>query len=139
MNKALEIKEVKACETWKIRQQVMWADKPIAYVKLENDESGLHYGIVKNDELISVISLFQTGETAQFRKFATLEQHQRQGYGKALLAFLVEASQRKNIKTLWCNARVSALPFYEQFGFEPVSEAWYTDEIAYIKMSEALI
>ena len=81
----IEIREIKAEDTWPMRHKVMWPDQPLDYVILPQDEEGLHYGLFKEDKLISVISLFINQEEAQFRKFATATEAQGKGYGSALL------------------------------------------------------
>ena len=134
----LEIKQIQPSETWEIRHRVMWADKPLDEVKLPNDDAGLHFGLFRNDILLSVISLFIENDKAQFRKFATETTEQGKGYGAKLLTHLIEESINKNVKTLWCNARTSSVGFYEKFGFEIVSETWVKDGIEYVKMSSDL-
>ena len=131
----LEIKQIQPSETWEIRHRVMWANKPFDGIKLPSDENGLHFGLFKDDVLISVISLFIENNTAQFRKFATETAEQGKGYGAKLLTYLMEECIKKDIKTLWCNARTSASGFYEKFGFEIVSEPWVKEGIEYVKMS----
>ena len=131
----LEIKQIRPSETWEIRHRVMWANKPFDDIKLPNDDTGLHFGLFRDDVLLSVISLFIENDTAQFRKFATETAEQGKGYGAKLLTHLMEESIRRNVKTLWCNARTSSVGFYEKFGFEVVSESWVKDGIEYVKMS----
>jgi len=41
---------------------------------------------------------------------------------------------KNKVKKLWCNARMTALGFYDKFGFEEVSEKWITNDIEYVKM-----
>lgn len=77
------IKEIVAKETWVLRHRVMWPDENIAYVKLPEDNKGTHYGLFKDSELISVISVFFHNGEAQFRKFATETKEQGFGYGSA--------------------------------------------------------
>jgi predicted GNAT family N-acyltransferase len=134
----LEIKQIQPSETWEIRHRVMWAGKPFDDVKLPNDDAGLHFGLFRNDILLSVVSLFIENETAQFRKFATETAEQGKGYGAKLLEYLIEKCIEKNVKTLWCNARTSASGFYEKFGLEVVSDAWVKDGIEYVKMLKNL-
>jgi len=134
----VEIKKISPSDTWLIRQSVMWPDKPLTYVQLAEDENGLHYGVFENTELLSVVSLFIESENAQFRKFATQVIHQGKGHGSALLNFLIHECEKQHIKNLWCNARTSAYPFYQKFGFEIVSETWTKDGIEFVKMSKTL-
>lgn len=67
------VREVDKEEVWALRHKVMWPDKPFDYIKLKEDESGIHYGLFIEEEMTSVISLFINNDEAQFRKFATLQ------------------------------------------------------------------
>jgi predicted GNAT family N-acyltransferase len=130
----LKIKNIQASETWELRHRVMASNRPFNSIKLPKDENGLHFGLFQDDKLISVISLFINNETAQFRKFATEISEQNNGYGSILLNHIIEESIENNVNNLWCNARMTALHFYEKFGFEAVSEMWIDNDIEYVKM-----
>lgn len=134
----LEIKQIQTADTWEIRHRVMWANKPFEYVQLAEDEKGLHFGIFKNTQLVSVVSLFIEHDSAQFRKFATEISEQGKGYGGKLLAYLIEEASQRNVKNLWCNARLSATGLYQKFGFQIVSESWLKDGVEYVKMERNL-
>ncbi|WP_368656807.1 GNAT family N-acetyltransferase [Brevibacillus dissolubilis] len=94
---------------WEVRHQVMWPDKDFDYIKLNDDDSGIHLGLFKENHLVSVISLFIKGQECQFRKFATLQQEQGNGYGSMLLDFVIQEAAKRGVKRLWCNARGSLL------------------------------
>lgn len=130
------IREIKASDTWPVRQRAMWPDKDIDFVKIDNDEEGIHYGLFKGEELISVISLFIKGNEARFRKFATEVAYQGKGYGTQVLNFLIAEAREKGIKTLTCDARLTAAGFYKRFGMEESSEVFTYSErgLEYIKM-----
>ena len=66
----IEIREIQAQETYDLRHQVMWPDKPIEFVRLNNDKEGMHFGLLKDSDIISIVSLFIKDNCAQFRKFA---------------------------------------------------------------------
>jgi predicted GNAT family N-acyltransferase len=134
----LEIKQIQPSETWEIRHRVMWAGKPFEDIKLPNDDAGLHFGLFRDGVLLSVVSLFIENDIAQFRKFATETEEQGKGYGAKLLEHLIQECIKKNVKTLWCNARTSASGFYEKFGLKVVSDAWVKGGIEYIKMSRIM-
>jgi predicted GNAT family N-acyltransferase len=137
-NHKLEIKNIQASETWNLRHRVMSPNRPFDSIKLPKDDEGLHFGLFQDDKLISVISLFINNETAQFRKFATEISEQGKGYGSILLKHIIEESIKQKVKNLWCNARLSALGFYQKFGFEAVSETWMDNGIEYVKMERML-
>jgi N-acetylglutamate synthase-like GNAT family acetyltransferase len=67
--------------------------------------------------LASVVSLFMTGNTAQFRKFATERSEQGKGHGTALLLHMLSILPQHQVKTVWCNARKDKTAFYAKFGF----------------------
>ncbi|MEM8899159.1 MAG: GNAT family N-acetyltransferase [Bacteroidota bacterium] len=101
-----QIRKISASETLPIRHEAMWPDKPLNYIKLPNDALGLHYGLFLQDKLVSVISLFQEGSSAQFRKFATLTACQGKGYGTPLLRHIMEWAENEQLDKIWCNARI---------------------------------
>lgn len=77
-------------EAWEIRHKVMWPDKEFDFIKLDNDESGIHYGLYKDNQIVSVLSLFVTNNEGQFRKFATLSEEQGNGLGSVLLNYVIK-------------------------------------------------
>ena len=128
------IKEISAQETWLIRHQVMWPNEPFAYIQLPTDKSGFHLGLWVKDELVSVISLFITQGSGQFRKFATLEQVQGKGYGSQLLKTLLEIAITKGVSKIWCNARVEKANFYTKFGLMMTEKRFYKKGLEYVIM-----
>jgi predicted GNAT family N-acyltransferase len=134
------IKEIDASETWDLRHRVMWPEKPIDYVKLEEDKNGTHFGLFKGDQLMSVVSLFIVGQQAQFRKLATDNNAQGQGYGTKLLGHLMEVARHynDNIIEIWCNARTEKATFYKRFGMVEVGEEFSKGGINYVKMQRII-
>lgn len=51
-------------ESWQLRHKVMWPDKTLDYIKLEDDD----------------FSLFINNQEGQFRTFAILQQEQGKGH-----------------------------------------------------------
>ncbi|MFN3848206.1 MAG: GNAT family N-acetyltransferase [Spirosomataceae bacterium] len=133
------IKQISATETWPLRHEVMWPDKPIDFIKLPNDAEGLHFGFFEEGVLVSVISLFVSENRGQFRKFATKRNLQGKGYGSKLLGFVIEESKRMKLSELWCDARTSAIGFYEKFGMRIDSEVFQKSGKDYVKMNLKLI
>jgi GNAT superfamily N-acetyltransferase len=61
----------------------------------------------------------------QLRGMATTATHQRQGIGQLLLMFAIdEASQEKPSWPFWCNARTTAIGFYEQAGWSTATDVF---------------
>jgi N-acetylglutamate synthase-like GNAT family acetyltransferase len=120
--------------TWRIRQLAMYPEKEITDMELSEDWDGMHFGLYYQYELTGVVSLFIDGTTAQFRKMAVLPNDQGKGFGLQLLQYLVDYCKSQGIENLWCNARVSAIGFYQKLGFATVGETYERNQVSYIKM-----
>lgn len=118
----IEIKKIEASETWPLRHKVMWPSKPLDFIVLPNDDEGLHFGLFEKGILLSVVSLFINGQEGQFRKFATDDYFQGRGYGTKLLNHLIIEAKKLNIRSLRCNARMTAIEFYQRFGMKVASD-----------------
>jgi N-acetylglutamate synthase-like GNAT family acetyltransferase len=112
----MEIKTIEASETWAIRHEVMWPEHPIEFVQLEEDNLGLHYGVFDDGKLISIVSCFITEDEMQFRKLATLQAYQGKGIASELLRYIFQIAKEKQLRKIWCNARINKKSFYEKFG-----------------------
>ncbi|MBS1576386.1 MAG: 1-(5-phosphoribosyl)-5-[(5-phosphoribosylamino)methylideneamino]imidazole-4-carboxamide isomerase, partial [Bacteroidetes bacterium] len=62
----MEIKEADLAEVWALRREVMYTEEEISFVQLEDDDKGLHLGLYRKRELVSVISLFIRNGELQF-------------------------------------------------------------------------
>ncbi|OTA59618.1 GCN5-like N-acetyltransferase [Hypoxylon sp. EC38] len=137
----INVRPISAAETYALRHTVLWPNKPLSYVQLPDDETGQHFGaFIDPKKLISIISLFideECGE-ARFRKFATAPAWQGKGVGSALLAYTIEAAARKGATSIWCDARQSALGFYQRFGMSGEGEVFFKGEVPYLRMSRTL-
>lgn len=120
----MEIKPIKASDTWQIRHEVMWPDQPFEFVQLEEDNFGLHYGAFENNKLVAIVSCFIHEDEMQFRKLATLNSYQGKGIASKLLNHIFESAKEKKIRKIWCNARSEKKEFYEKFGMMDTKQAF---------------
>lgn len=134
----IEIKEVRTEETLNIRHQVLWPDKPIAFVRLPEDDIAVHFGLFLENQLVSVISIYAEKDSIRFRKFATLPDFQNRGLGKQLLNYVIEYARINQYRRIWCDARTSALGFYEKLGFEKFSQPFFKEDVEYYKIERNL-
>lgn len=111
----MNIKAIEASQTWQIRHEVMWPDQPFEFVKLEEDNAGLHFGVFDQEKLVSIVSCFIVNDEMQFRKLATLEDFQGKGIASKLLEYILKLAKEKDLKKVWCNARTNKKSFYEKF------------------------
>jgi GNAT superfamily N-acetyltransferase len=141
MSQDISIIKLPAEAVLPIRHQVMYAGYPVALARVEGDENANHWGLHADGKLVSVISLFESsryGGSLQFRKFATLEDCQGKGYGSRLMKAVIEYAKSKQYARIWCNARLSALSWYQRFGFEQEGDAWQKNGIDYIIISKLI-
>lgn len=132
------IEQIPAELTWRIRLHVLYPGKDPEYAKLPEDEEGMHLGLFDQNMLISVVSLFKKGKDMQFRKFATLEQYQRKGYGTELLKYLTELSAEEGCERIWCNARKNATGFYSKFGFSETEQTFQKNGHDFVIMEKKI-
>lgn len=99
-------------------------------VEFDGDDAPetIHYGLYA-PELVSCASLMAQpweGQPAyQVRGMATEPTHQGKGYGRLLLAGIEDdLRQHAATEALWCNARTTAVPFYEKSGWTPVGDTF---------------
>jgi GNAT superfamily N-acetyltransferase len=126
-------------EAWALRHRVMWPDKAFDYIKLEDDHLGIHFGLFKENILISVISLFINNEECQFRKFATLQSEQGKGYGSNLLDYVLREAKDYGVKRIWCNARKNKLGFYKKFGLQETNNSFIKGGKTYVIMEKFVV
>lgn len=112
----MEIREIKASQTWQIRHEVMWPNEPFEFVQLAEDNLGLHFGVFTEEKLVSIVSCFISDDEMQFRKLATLEEYQGKGIASGLLHHILKLAKEKGLTKVWCNARNHKKTFYEKFG-----------------------
>ena len=112
--------------------------------RVEDDESGEHFGVYIGDKLVCVASIFMTErvrnkeQVARLRKFATIEEYQGKGIGSFVLKHIMDVLQQQSVNVFWCDARENAMSLYERFGMIPQGERFFKGDIPYRKMSVTL-
>lgn len=148
-NDAWVIRRITVEETLPIRHSVLWPNKTMDECRVEDDESGEHFGVFIEGKLVCVASIFITElfntkllnkkqRTARLRKFATIEEYQGKGIGSAVLKHIMDLLQQQSVGMLWCDARENAMPLYERFGMRAEGERFFKDDIPYQKMAVML-
>lgn len=120
------IKEITTKETYVVRHPVLRVGKPLEDCRFECDDlkTTIHFGLYENEILVAVISLFESNNSIfnkenqyQIRGMAVLENHQKKGFGKALICHIENYLFIKNKSFIWFNAREIAIGFYEKLGY----------------------
>lgn len=130
------IQETPYAQVLKIRQEVMYPDKDIEYVKLLNDNLGLHMGYYKDGELVSVVSLFLENRDLQFRKLATKPEYQNKGYASEIIKWILDYAKDVKLDKVWCNSRIEKVRFYENFGLVKTDNTFMRDGHGYVVMEK---
>jgi predicted GNAT family N-acyltransferase len=130
----LHIQPIDKEQAWTLRHRVMWPEKELDFVKLDDDHQGLHYGLFVENNLVSVVSVFISGDEAQFRKFATQMEEQGKGYGSILLNRVFDYARERGVKRIWCNARANKAAFYAKFGLIPTGDSFTKEGLPYLIM-----
>ncbi len=134
----MEIKPIPWQQTIPLRHSVLWPKKPSGYCHLEDDINGLHFGAFINGVLVCVASVYLKSNKARLRKFATDTRYQNQGIGSKMLVYVIQSIKNSPAESFWCDARESALGFYQRFDMYKCSERFYKADVAYFKMEVAL-
>ncbi len=90
----------------------------------DDSESTIHLLAVARKELVGVASLLvDDTATIQLRGMAVVPHLQRRGVGHQIVEASKQIAIERN-KTLWCNARFSAIGFYEREGWVQSGETF---------------
>lgn len=101
-----------------IRHTVLWPHFPRNASRVEGDDDARHFGVLESGQIVSCLSVFMLDERrCRIRKFATLQTHQQQGYGRFLLQGVLEKLVMAGVEFVQLDARTSAAAFYARFGF----------------------
>jgi predicted GNAT family N-acyltransferase len=128
----MKVLRISAQDTYPIRQQVLVPTHQLKKAKFENDDDediSFHLGAFKDHKLVSVASFFYERNPVftdlhqyQLRGMATLPENQGQGLSSELLTVAFPIIKQNLCTLLWCNARESAIGYYEKVGFIKLNE-----------------
>ena len=68
----MEIVELTWQDTIPVRHQVLWPNELPEFCIVEGDQEALHFGVIVDNIIVSVASLYIDANSARLRKFATL-------------------------------------------------------------------
>jgi len=134
----MNIQSITWQEALPIRHKVLWPDETVYFCKVDGDESAKHYGVYVNKQLVCVASIYSENNIARLRKFATLAEFQGQGIGSTLIHHILNELKMANIDSFWCDARTTAVGFYQRIGLEKQGTEFNKSGINYFKMEVSL-
>ncbi len=125
-------------DTITIRHQILRLGKPVesCVYSGDDDEQTFHLGAFVDTKLVSVASFYFEKHPAlsapyqyRLRGMATLPEYQRSGLSSELLKMAFPIIKQNLASLLWCNARLTAVGFYEKVGFTKVGETFTIADI----------
>ncbi len=81
------------------------------------------------------IDLAKSGKVG---RVAVVASRRGQGVGTALMEYAHGVAKDNALDKVWCNAQVSALPFYESLGYRITGEPFYEANIEHVRMERSL-
>lgn len=123
--------------TLALRSKILRNNLPLEECIFPTDtvEGAFHLAFYLGEEITTIASFFPKNykgskeQGYQLRGMATDTPFLGRGYGKQLIEFAVAYIKNTNAQYVWCNARSSAVKFYEKLGFVKVSEEFEVDGI----------
>jgi GNAT superfamily N-acetyltransferase len=127
------VTSVPASATLALRQRVLRPHQRVEDVAFEGDGDprAAHFAAVDDGAVVGVVSVLPqppqwaaSGPGWRLRGMAAVPERRREGIGRALAAAVVAHVEHQGGGLLWCNARLTAVPFYVSVGFEARGEPW---------------
>lgn len=130
----MDIRAIQWEEALPVRHMVLWPSKPLLFCKVDGDEVANHYGLYIENKLVSVASIYIEDRTARLRKFATSVEFQNKGLGKKLITHIINELKSIGIEYFWCDARKTAIGFYQKLNMMQQGGEFSKSGILYVKM-----
>jgi predicted GNAT family N-acyltransferase len=110
-----------------LRAAVLRPGLPVQTAQYEQDElaSAVHLAVLDDDDVVVACSTwtpepYEGRPGWRLRGMATADSVRGQGVGSLLLDAGLELGRERGAQVAWCNARTSALGFYQRHGFTSV-------------------
>lgn len=122
----LQLQEISANDTHIVRHPILRKGRPISSCVFSGDNTPttVHLGAFLDNQIIGVLSAylnthpdFGIKNSYQIRGVAVLKEHQRKGIGRLLMKAIEAKLLQKNTTFIWLNARIAAVPFYEELQY----------------------
>ncbi len=158
------VKEISASDTYELRHQILRAGFPRNSIHFLEDrlEGSFHLGVFQDSELISIGSFYknlfpndaimkiilsekittysyQQLFPYQLRGMATSEKFRKKGAGNLILKTANFIILNDGANLFWCNARLTAVPFYKSLGFKAMGMPFKSNTLSHITMVKYLL
>lgn len=106
---------------------------------LEWDEYDNHcIHILVTDDNSKPVATGRMKDDGHIGRMAVLKEYRKLGIGRKILNELISLAIKKNLKKIYLHAQTTAIPFYQQQGFETCSEEFMDAGIPHKSMQREL-
>lgn len=107
--------------------------------ELKKDREDTHFGLFEEEKILACVTLTKiNGRRIKMRQVAVDENYQGKGLGSELSKVAEKYAIEKKFKIICCNARKTAVPFYEKLGYKIVSDEFIEVTIPHYTMEKHL-
>jgi N-acetylglutamate synthase-like GNAT family acetyltransferase len=107
--------------------------------QLEAEASDFHLTLWKGPDLLGCLVLTpKENGRIQMRQVAIEPDWQGKGIGRRLVEYAEQFARDKGFTTMFCHARVIAVPFYEKMDYQKVGEPFVEATIVHFEMEKKL-
>lgn len=121
----------------KLRFDVFVLEQTCLYQEIDNlDQEAIHVYIKDGDEILAYLRVLDRGvESEDVAIGRVIAKNRRQGLGTLVLKEGIKAGKEFfDADAIYLEAQTYAKYFYENLGFEQISDEFFLDGIAHIKM-----
>ena len=126
----------------KLRFDVFVLEQACLYQEIDNlDQEAIHVYIKDGDEIVAYLRVLDRGvESEDIAIGRVIAKKRRQGLGTLVLKEGIKAAKDFfNADAIYLEAQSYAKEFYQNLGFEQISDEFLLDDISHIKMRLAIL
>ncbi len=121
-----------------LRHKVLRIGRPIetCHFSGDNDQSTYHFSAKYKDEVVGCLSFmlathsnFEEEKAYQLRGMAVSPEYRGRRIGEQLLSYAENALVKKGFRFIWCNARETAIRFYEKQAYTSYGRVYHIPKI----------
>ena len=106
------------------------------------DSESSHLLAVLNGEVVGCILVMHKDsdqKNLKMRQVAVSNKHQSMGIGSKLLKFSEDWARERNYQTMYCHARLTAVKFYTNNGYQTSGDEFLEVTIPHVFMSKSIV
>lgn len=132
--RARSLEELVGCLSVRLRVFVLEQKVPLIEEVDEHDAAAMHYMAVVEGHVIGAARLVvQRDGTGKIGRVAVLPEHRSRGVGGSLIQHILD-HEAAPLRMVVLDAQVSAIPFYERFGFTAAGDVFLDAGIPHRRM-----